>query len=101
MKAITALNLLKKNKLIGNSYTLREIKMVRELLVGKQKSWEDFIRHVMSVVYLSPGRVDLSEPICIPEVNWSIGGTLKLNVSTGESGYDSRYRTLNKLSTKQ
>jgi hypothetical protein len=77
MKAIRALILLKKYKLIHKNYKLKHLKMVR--VIFEDKTWEDFIRNILAREYLI-GTRDLSKPIYIPEVKMAIGGTLSINV---------------------
>jgi hypothetical protein len=78
MKAITALTLLKKHKLVHKDLHLARLKWLRKLF--GDPTWESFIHGVLAREYLL-GKRDLSKPIIIPEVKMSIGGTM--NLSTG------------------
>ena len=77
MKAFTALVLLKKNRLINQNMRLGDLKFLRRLF--EDKTWKDFVRHIMLAQYLV-GDIDLTEEIRIPEAKLSIGGTMKLNL---------------------
>jgi hypothetical protein len=79
MKAITALIILKKHKLVHKDLHLAQLKWLRKLF--GDKSWEEFIQMRLFSEYIT-GKRDLSKPIIVPEVKMSIGGTM--NMHTGK-----------------
>lgn len=91
MKSITALNLLKKHGLVNKHWTLRSLKWYRRYLIWSGfplddlSTWEGTIRHIMKLQYMA-GDMDLTEPITIPEVSFSIGGTVEIHVGRMGAG---------------
>jgi hypothetical protein len=79
MKAITALMILKKYKLVHKDLHVSKLKWLRKLF--GDKSWEEFIQMRLFSEYIT-GKRDLSVPIIVPEVKMSIGGTM--NMHTGK-----------------
>jgi len=92
MKAITALNLLKKHGFIGANWKIRDLKFFRKHIASSfplddLSKWEGVVRHIMMLEYLA-GKRDLTEQIAIPEVGFAIGGTIKVDagkISGGDS----------------
>jgi hypothetical protein len=79
MKAITALTILKKHKLVHKHLHLARLKWLRKLF--GYKTWEEFIQMQLFAEYII-GKRDLSKSIIVPEVKMSIGGTM--NMHTGK-----------------
>ena len=77
MKAITALVLLKKHGLVHPQMRLRNLKWVKQVL--EYRDWKEFVRYIMFSRYLSG---PLPDEVRIPEVGFSVGGTLRLKVIT-------------------
>jgi len=90
IKVITALNLLKKHGLVNKHWKIRDLKYFRRYILytvplDDVTTWEGTIRHIMKLYYLDIDNNDLTEPIIIPEVRFSIGGTLKVDTTTGKT----------------
>ena len=78
MEAKEALEILRKHDLVGPYMTLKMLKQFRNVAYPLS-TWPRVIRGLMMVEYLV-GDKDLTEPIVIPEVNMSIGGTAVVKV---------------------
>ena len=85
MKAITALTLLKRHKLINERMRLSDLKFIRRLF-GISR-WDEFVRHIMFVQYLNED-FPMPEAITIPEVGLSVGGTLRIDIGRLESYHE-------------
>lgn len=77
MKGITAYYILKRKNLIHKKMPYKNLKFLKQIF-GIER-WGDFVRHIMMIEYLV-GTMDLADPIRVPEVNFQIGGTVRVEV---------------------